>query len=121
MRLVTNLHTELLQCIQGARHRAFACPGISVKGDRAERQCGKWRNEPHDGAGETAVDINGPGELLRRSDCKYGFVAFAGLLNINAEFAQRTHHQLRVASEQRTAQHGRLVRNRSEDELAVRQ
>ncbi len=109
-------HPELAQRVEDAGHRPGAGVRVAVEADRARRQGGHRRDEPHHRAGETAVDGcrrgGGPG---RRTSV--GPV----VSTVGAEGRQRRGHQLGVARAQGPSYDRGPVGQRCQHQSAVGQ
>ena len=63
--LVVDRDTEPAQRVEHLAHRPGAGVRVAVEDDRAVRERGHRRHEPHDGPGQAAVDRGRSGEPAR--------------------------------------------------------
>ncbi len=98
--------------------RPVAHVRVAVERDRAVDQARHRRQEPHDRAGQAAVDIGGHGG--RRGERRDRPVVALGV-DRRTERGQRPRHQQCVAGPQRSSYDGRPVGERCQNECAVGQ
>src|SRR5690606_1739498 len=93
--------TEVAQRLDDRAHGALTRLRVAVEGHRAVGERGQRRHEPHDGPGETAVDLGRPAQA-RGVDEEVGAVGVrtpvrVDVLDADTEGAEGVDHEGRVA------------------------